>query len=590
MNASLDDSRDVPSRAPSRAGHRRPQLVRTNATRNAFPHLPPIKTTCPRYSGDVLIAGESGGGISTDSGIRDDREDLEFRVDLSPLCPPSPPSPISSSSESSTSSLVTPIDSEDWERFHDGFPPPPLLNEPPRRLWPPTPNPNTPTQPLLEGTDSHHGWSASSLFDLKRFWNRRHRVWWDYEEHCRHLQSYAPSESSSSPDEGNIEPTIYYPPPPVLLSSRATPWRGPNGISLETGRVATTTGALSLPRAPRLLVYPPWSPIFPRFGDIEDLRDPASEALDRMFLNFPPYAISRFLYFDQMVSQAEDLRARQRQRTIAPPPSSPSPSNELPVPRSPASIYSDGEDDGAFPGLSSMPTSNTTSSSLAEAGTSTQSRTPFGHLRWLQRWELLQQRFFPTLISPMSSSVPTPLSPPEQDSSFPIVPDQSPPRPGTPLPEDDESNATGCSLDTVDAHTSEQEEILVVRNDPESEGPRANTEHPVFQMVDHGRLSSSSDITVRLPSSRSRNTAHVGANSDAQAQVSDVRPLLRTLADEIEGAGVQFTVAPPPAVVMPRVNAPRFSFFAEESAFEFEEVGFDMDRLGPGIALEAVSC
>ncbi|KAI1781888.1 hypothetical protein LXA43DRAFT_1069608 [Ganoderma leucocontextum] len=51
-------------------------------------------------------------------------------------------------------------------------------------------------------------------------------------------------------------------------------------------------------------VYPPWAPVFPRFGNIEDLRDPSCELFDRMFtVNFPPYCvITKLLYPEQMAA------------------------------------------------------------------------------------------------------------------------------------------------------------------------------------------------------------------------------------------------------------------------------------------------
>ncbi|KAI1784019.1 hypothetical protein LXA43DRAFT_1044446 [Ganoderma leucocontextum] len=604
MNPTSNHPHDIPSHAPSRAGHRRPPLKRTHASHNLFPDLAPIQTICtpsPDIDSTALadeVATNIGGGPC-------DRRDYHIKVDLSPMCPPSPPSPISSSSDSSTSSLATPLDADDWERFHDGFAPP-LLTRPHVHPWPPTPNPNIPPHLPPQGCDSYHGWSGNSLFEMKRFWYRRHRAWWDYDEHCRHLQNYLTSASDS---QENLDATMYYPPSPALLPSRLTPWSGPNGISFNTD--STTMDTLSLPRAPRLQVYPPWAPLFPRFGDIEDLREPSCEILDRMFMNFPPYVITKLLYVEQLAAQAQNLGARQDTLGLSAP-VPPSPSVPLDTPWSPGSVYS--EDERGVVELSTMATSSTMSLAPRASG-------HYSGLRWLDRWELLKQRLFPQSLSPSSTTSSTSplLSSAESDlaQSSPLV--QLPPRPGTPLP-DDEPNRAAFLVHLADAHSDRNAGDSKVHDDAlhvcaESGEPRRPPPPPEVRTPappperDGSPSNADAGPVVRLPSSSSHPPRTYAARLTPDTrEAHPPRRAPRTLADELsaalDSAGVQFSVAPPSAVV--QVSSPRFSFFAEESAFdcEFEEdggpgfgvgVGTVSVSLGPpvgmgGVHVDAVPC
>ena len=603
MDPTFNEPHDIAGRAASRAAHNRPSLKRTHASHNAFPDLPPIQTVCATPPDvDTIVLADGVGNAANGSPLDDGGH--RSKVDPIPMRPPSPPSPISSSSESSTSSLATPLEADDWERFHDGFAPPPTSTQPHVHLWPPTPNPNIPPHLPPEARDSYHGWSGNSLFEMKRFWYRRHRTWWDYDEHCRHLHNYLVSASSS---EGDLDATMYYPPPPSLLPSRLTPWSGPNGLSFDTERIATD--ALALPRVSRLQVHSPWAAVFPRFGDIEDLRDPSCELLDRMFLNFPPYAISKLLYVEHLAAQEHEAHARHHTRPHSPP-TPPSPIASVDAPWSPGSVYS--EDGRGFAEVSAMPTSSTMSLASRASGLC-------GGLRWLDRWELLKQRLFPQSISPSSTSSSSSLllSSADSDPALASFPVHLPPRPGTPLP-DDEQNHTPFHAHLADAHSDDQlaeslshDDALDVCAGPVDPGgpsspPEVHAPLPVSERDGSPSNDDSADPVVRLPSSLSHPPRTYVARVAADTPEAGSRPARRTLADELSAAlgdaGVQFSIAPPSAAV--QVSS-RFSFFAEESEFdsEFEnedlqsgsgfEVGMIPGVVSPGmmsIHLEPVPC
>ncbi|KAM5544512.1 hypothetical protein V8D89_002172 [Ganoderma adspersum] len=583
MDSTFNDLHDVLSPAPSRAAHRRPPLKRAHASHNLFPHLPPIQTRCASPADIDTITLADGAARAADGGPLD-LGDHHSKVDLSPMCPPSPPSPISSSSESSTSSLAIPHEADDWERFHDGFAPPPTSAPPQIHPWPPTPNPNIPPRLPPQERDSYHGWSGNSLFEMKRFWYTRHRTWWDYDEHCRHLHNYLTSASSS---EGDLDATMYYPPSPALLPSRLTLWSGPNGLSFDTERISMDV--LALPRVSRLQVHSPWAPVFPRFGDIEDLRDPSCELLDRMFLNFPPYAISKFLYIEQVAAQERDARPRHHTRPHSPP-TPPSPIASVDAPWSPGSVYS--EDGRGFAEVSTMATSSTMSLASRAPGL-------YGGLRWLERWELLKQRLFPQSISPPStaSSASPLLSSVESDPALSSFPVHLPPRPGTPLP-DDEQNRVPFLAHLADAHSDDQpgestshDDSLGVCAGPVDPGgptspPEVHAPLPVSE-CDGSSSNDDADPVVRLPSSPSHPPRTYVARVAADAHnAHSPHPAQRTLADELSAAlgdaGVQFSIAPPSAVA--QVSS-RFSFFAEESGFD----GFELEDIESGFDVGPIS-
>ncbi|PIL29495.1 hypothetical protein GSI_08437 [Ganoderma sinense ZZ0214-1] len=585
MSSSFNDPNDIPNGAPSRTAHRRPPLKRTHASHNVFPDLPPIQTACPPPA-DITTIALADDVASVAGSDPCDHGDLS-KVDLSPTCPPSPPSSISSSSESSTSSLATPVEPDDWEQFHDGFAPPPNPTRPPVHSWPPTPNPNIPPHLHPQARDSYHGWSENSLFERKRFWYRRHRTWWDYDEHCRQLHNYLASTSAS---ESSLDATTYYPPSPALLPSRLTPWSGPNGLSFDAERIATD--ALALPRVFRLQVHSPWAPVFPRFGDIEDLRDPFCEHLDRMFMNFPPYAISKLLYVEQMAAQEHHPRAPGQGHF---PPTHPSPPASFDAPWSPASVYSDDGRGFGFPEVSAMATSSTTSLASPSPGL-------YGGLRWLDRWELLRQRLFPgpqsispssttTSSSSASSLLPSAESDPALSSS--PVHLHLPPRPGTPLPDDEQLDRATFLAPLASSRSDDEIGESAGRDGPldldacaavdpggPSPPPEVNVHAPAplpERDTDSSLANDDDDaglVVVRLPPSPSHppRIYLTQPTSDAQDTRSPRRRSPRTLADELSAAlgdAVQFSIVPPSAVAQVSSRS-RFSFFAEETEFEYE--------------------
>ncbi|KAI8974620.1 hypothetical protein BD414DRAFT_181923 [Trametes punicea] len=348
-----------PARASSRIGHRRPPLVRTVSSRNLFPDLPRIAT----------LKVTSPSSSDSDSSDEEDKPN-PLSIALPPLCPPSPISPTSSSSDSSLDSAASSTedltDYEDQPGF-DGFPPPPL----PHASYVPPP----PQQPLtpIDSLDNdppvlfHHGLSRSAFAAYREFWDRRYHLWQTWRDHVDHLDSIQADYARDG-----LRATLRYPPPPALPRTRDVPGQGANGIIPGE----TPPRPLWYPPA-RLQTYNPYSPIFPRVGDIAALRDPYCDWNDRAFIHFPTYSIHKILYLNDMLLREQDLR---RHRSAQP-----SPLSEAHVPVSPASAYSaDSSDEPS--GCDASPSKD----ALPSAPQQDASR-PW-EVDWRARWQVLIDR------------------------------------------------------------------------------------------------------------------------------------------------------------------------------------------------------
>ncbi|RPD54204.1 hypothetical protein L226DRAFT_613950 [Lentinus tigrinus ALCF2SS1-7] len=574
-------------RAPSRAGHRpsRPPMKRSNACYNAFPDLPPIRNS-PTPPLDTSSSTDSGSSSSSGS----DSDD-EFKVDLTPLCPPSPPSPTSPCSESSSDSLFSPLDQEDWERFHDGFAPP-AIHGPHSACWPSTPPPRLEFPRILRSY-AHYGWSNNALYEMKAaLWYRRQWAWWHYEEHCRYLAGIR----TDATDDG-IPATIFYPPPPALLPSRRMPWMSANGLPLPT--------AQRIRAQPQPAADAAWKanceyfkPIYPRFGDIADLRDPSCEEADRRYYAVPAFKLQQFVY----VSEMDALRGRPRRAANLVPPS---PLARCWTPDSPASVYSQ---DGA-----AVASPLTEMAVTFPGGLDPSSALHPIMTEWRFRWGMIN-RLFP-------SPPPPPLhAHPYLPHWFPPSPVAPPPRPGTPLP--DELSPTH-TMDVVSAtelsvHGDEDPvvdtTIVSVAPAPLSEDtsyteisvhlsaplpvqcPVDVPARPPTPSVRRGSESIAQGTSVdpepvvRLPSpSPSRATvpmvSPLAVSSNSRPTVSTLaQELERAVTDSEESSSVRCSVQLPPS----RPESPRFCFiaydtedlFADEYAVEAEE---DYGNPGQGL-------
>ncbi|KAI0365216.1 hypothetical protein BV20DRAFT_973529 [Pilatotrama ljubarskyi] len=359
----------VPPRAPSRVGYRRPHLVRTNSSRNLFPDLAPIQTS-PRLK------------YASDSDSDDDDDDQDgakpLSVALPPLCPPSPISPTSSTSSSSLDSPIS--SSEDLNDYEhdpgcDGFPPPPL----PQSSYLPPP-PSQPPAPVdshagtLDESDApptlfHHGLSRSAFQTCRQFWDHRFHLWHAWKQHVDHLDAIQAEYARDG-----LRATLRYPPSPALPRTRDTPGQGANGIIPCHAQQDTEPQPPSA-RHSRLQTYNPYSPIFPRLGDLASLRDPYCDWPDRAFINFPTYSIAKMLFLNDML-----IRDQQRRRRLHP-------AAEPHTPHSPESVYSDGL---ASPSAASS-SSTATDSGHAESGVAHDLERPW-EVDWRARWQVLIDR------------------------------------------------------------------------------------------------------------------------------------------------------------------------------------------------------
>ncbi|TFK89182.1 hypothetical protein K466DRAFT_661776 [Polyporus arcularius HHB13444] len=551
----------VIDRAPSRASHRpnRPPLKRSNACYNAFPDLPPIRDS-PTPPLDTLSSTDSGSSSSSSS---DESED-DFKIDLTPLCPPSPPSPTSPCSESCSRSLFSSIDQEDWERSYDGFPPPPL-HEPYSLSWPPTPPPQSALL-RVSGQCDHYGWSNNALYEMKAgLWFRRQCAWWHYEEHCRYVLSLP----TNAMDDG-IAATYFFPSPPVLPPSRHIPCMSANGRLLPTSECVRTQPQLAADAACKASSdY--FKPIYPRFGDIADLRDSLCEATDRRYYAVPTFKLRQLVFVREMDALRGQLR---KAAGLAPP----SPLARCWTPDSPASVYSQ---DTA---IAASPTASATTFSDG-----LESATPSHPLatEWRFRWQMINHIF------------PTPPPPPVH--AHPILPHwfhspnlSPPPRPDTPLPDEAPSMFSSQSVIETEELAHEHESraaddtfTVSVTAAPLSDdisfteissdlptplpvsspvGISASPPTPPLQRTAVSMAadpSLESEPIVRLPSpSRARTAVSVAA---PLAIPSRSRTTASTLAQELERAAshdtssVRFSIHRPP----PCPQSPRFSFMAD---------------------------
>ncbi|KAI0686336.1 hypothetical protein C8T65DRAFT_150581 [Cerioporus squamosus] len=560
------DTEGVPviDRAPSRASHRpnRPPLKRSNASFNAFPDLPPIRDS-PTPPLDTSSSTDGGSSSSSSS---DESED-DFKIDLTPLCPPSPPSPTSLCGECSSDPLFPPLDQEDWERFHDGFVPP-AFPEPYSPSWPPTP---TPQLEVLRAPRQceHYGWSNNALYEMKAgLWFRRQWAWWHYEEHCRYLVSL-PTNAS---DDG-IAATVFFPPPPLLPPSRRVPWMSANGLPLPRSERVRAQ--------PQPAADPAWKasrdffkPIYPRFGDIADLRDSSYEETDRRYYAVPAFKLRQFVF----VSEMDALRGQPRKAASLAPPS---PLARCWTPDSPASVYSQDTAVCASPIATATP-----HVPLFGDSDSSQGARPL-MTEWRFRWQLIHHLF------------PTPPPPPVHAHPFlarwfPPAP-SPPPRPGTPLPDEQPSTLNPQTVSEADVLLHEDEgaaadsaSIVSVAPAPLS-GDTSFTEisiHlpaplPVSYLDDIPARPPTPSIeaapTVQDPSPEAELVIRLPTPSYARSGVQVVAPLATpnsnrpkpsTLAQELERASanqdssVRFSIRPPP----PCPESPRFSFIAYDSS------------------------
>ncbi|KAI0752683.1 hypothetical protein C8Q80DRAFT_469658 [Daedaleopsis nitida] len=437
MSMSVDND----NRAPSRVGHRRPPLQRSKASYNLFPELRPIRTTS-----DPVPELEGASSDSDDSSSSEFDEKLT--IHLAPLCPPSPPSPVSSSSQSSSPSpLFSPVDQEEWERYHDGFVPPPVVEEMPVSSWPATPYPVFPP-PMFQSDVLelvHHGWSHNALYELKEaLWIRRQWLWWHYEECCRNIES-----KRTDATEDGIAVTFFYPHPPVLCSSRRIPWMSANGVALPTTervRVRPNQQAEAAWRTARTY----HAPIYPRAGDIADLRDHACEMADRMFFSYPPNLIKKVLYVNEMdIIHKEHQQRGRRSAMLAPP----SPLARCWTPDSPMSVYS--QDSAALPSPLMPPSSQSSCTAAGGDPAFPPAPLPLLDTRWKSRWMLIANRIPPSPPpSAFRSVLPAHLQ--EQNSTS-----GHESRSDTALPDDATSPVTQELEEVVGVSTTMDEEIVL---------------------------------------------------------------------------------------------------------------------------------
>ena len=408
-------------RAPSRTGHRRPALKRTNASFNLFPDLPPIRDI-PLPA--LKVSGSDSDGSSSGS---DSEDELNLKVELAPLCPPSPPSPGSPSSDSSSiSTLFSPIDQTEWEQFHDGFAPPPISEEPIPSAWPATPYPSFGNRFYGDLTLEHHGWSCHALYDLKTgLWVRRQVLWYQYEAHCRHIASFRTDDS-----EDGLALTLFFPPPPVLPRSRPVTWMSANGRSLPSTERVREPLPQRDPAWKREREY--YQPIYPRAGDISDLRDNRCEEVDRKFFSLPTHRVKQLVYLNEMktILSAPEPRFPPRRTTALPPAS---PLAQSWTPDSPLSVYSQDSAATVSPLMASFPPP----SPPTDGALSFSSSPSLLDTRWKSRWDFIDRSFTP----------PTP--PPATRFALYVQaspPTTPPPRPGTPLPDECTLSITACEV------------------------------------------------------------------------------------------------------------------------------------------------
>ncbi|KAH9912105.1 uncharacterized protein BXZ73DRAFT_82497 [Epithele typhae] len=549
-------------RSPSRAGHR-PPLQRSS------PFLPLRPDLAPLHTLDLppLDSPNSDCGSSPSSSCSSD-SDEDIKVHLAPLCPPSPPSPTSPSEDALWSSPPASEGEEesdldvDWDARHGECALPSLFSPPSTTQqihpWPPTPPP-----PMEEHhPHAHYGWSNHALSNLKAMlWYRRHYAWWVYDETLRHYASSPSSSSSSSPMSSfPSTPSNYLPESPVLPRSRDTPWFTANGIQPPShDHSLTRHGAHP---EPRWQCFDPRSAIFPRVGDISDLHDPYSEAIDRAFLHWPSYGLSKAVFLNDMLRRVREATSLSSWGS----PTLSSIGNRAArawtEPDSPASTYSQDatadtraavpvqvqgsivvmddefEDNHRF--ATPSPSVLSPSSSLPCAVFSVPSE-----MSWRARWQLLV-RMYPTPLPPIPQ--PQPRLPSMEDLS-----QVGPPYELTVYDAGAASEDDALELTTALEASEELAQIVVALPPPvpstgaappytalETDAPphydplpppRAPTPHP--GAVGRMDVTGSSPV-VRLPSSPPLRARHV-KNADA----------------------VQFRVAPPP----PRPDSPRFSFF-----------------------------
>ncbi|KZT24868.1 hypothetical protein NEOLEDRAFT_1178946 [Neolentinus lepideus HHB14362 ss-1] len=272
------ESMDIPPRSPSRLGLRQSlQSRKEGAASGAGPQRPPLQRRSAElgrhrhgYS-PYDSEGEDTLCSSSDSGDEDDHDsdtsdssaeddfiyDAFFvvkpsRISITPApenIPPSPPSP-----------------------------PPPVYQ--PSPLASHNRQPLDCSQIISRHNYQHHGLSRSSLHYQKWFWHVRHEEWQEWEAQIEEAQASATAYDGIA---AQPRPPQRGPPRDRVMVSEAPP-----------------------PSYSRFHSADPNAPIYPRAGDLSDLRHGQSVHLDRWFCFFPLYKVQKKLFLHDMECRAKD--------------------------------------------------------------------------------------------------------------------------------------------------------------------------------------------------------------------------------------------------------------------------------------------